>query len=377
MPLSTTCLARDMWHGKNQINSSSRYFEKMINVGVIGLGRQGMLHLMVSSRLEGVKVVAAADNSKKALKKAESIGVRNTYQDYKNMLKNATNLGLDSVIISLPNFLHFESIQLSLDSGLNVFVEKPLATTVEECSEIVKMEKKSGRIVMVGHVLRFTEAIEIIKEKLDNGSIGNLEVLTAEDIINGPFAHPRNPTPISDWWFDPKTSGGGALLDVGYHMIDLYRFFAGDANVDYVSLDYKFNLPIEDGAIVVLKSSNSDSSTKGIINIGWYQQTVFPRYNFRVILHGSAGYISSEELVPHNLFKHAIKIGGKNVLNRLVGRKIRPLYYTYHNECFYKELDHFFSCIRKDTNPSVSAVDGLKAVEIVNKAYRLWNQNSI
>jgi len=349
---------------------------KVINVGVIGLGRQGMFHLMVSSRLEGVKVVAAADNSKKALRKAESIGVKKTYQDYKNMLENASNLGLDSVIISLPNFLHFESIQLSLESGLNVFAEKPLATTVNECSEIVKMMKKFGRRVMVGHVLRFTEAIEMMKQELENGSIGNLEVLTADNIINGPFAHPRIPAPISDWWFDPKTSGGGALMDIGYHMIDLYRFFAGDASVEFASLDYKFNLPVEDGAILVLKSSNSNSSTKGIINVGWYQQTVFPRYNFRTILHGSAGYISSDELVPRNLFKHAAKVGGKNILNRLVGRKIRPLYYTYHNEGFYKELDHFFNCIRKDIDPSVSAIDGLRAVEIVNQAYKLNRQKS-
>ena len=146
----------------------------MINVGVIGLGRMGMLHLMVSSRLEGVKVVAAADFSKKALKKAESLGIKNLYEDYKEMLKNASNLGLDAVIISLPNFLHFESIQLSLEAGLNVFAEKPLATTVEECSEIVKLVKKSGRKVMVGHVMRFTEAIEDMKKALDNGSLGKI-----------------------------------------------------------------------------------------------------------------------------------------------------------------------------------------------------------
>ncbi len=335
----------------------------------------GMLHLMVSSRLEGVNVVAAADFSKKGLKKAGSLGVKNLYEDYKEMLKNAQNLGLDAVIISLPNFLHFESIQLSLESGLHVFAEKPLATTVEECREIVKLVKKSGRKVMVGHVMRFTEAIEDMKKSLDNGLLGNLEVLTAEEIINGPFAHPRKPAPVSDWWFDPKTSGGGALIDIGYHMIDLYRFFAGDANVAYASLDHKFNLQVEDGAIVMLKSSNSNSSTKGIINVGWYQQTVFPRYNFRTILHGSAGYISTDELMPRSLYKHAAKVGIKNILNRAMGRKIRPLYYTYHNEGFYKELDHFFNCVKKDSEPSVTAIDGLKTVEIINQAYQLNQKN--
>jgi UDP-N-acetylglucosamine 3-dehydrogenase len=344
----------------------------MVNVAVIGLGRQGMLHLMNALRIEGVKVVAAADTSKKYLKKAETLGVKNLYEDYNELLKKTSDL--DAAIISLPNFLHFSSIQASLEAGLNVFTEKPLATTVEECQEIVRLVDKSGNKLMVGHVLRFTEALEIMKERLDKGYLGNLEVITLEEIINGPFAHPRNPAPVSDWWFDPKMSGGGALLDIGYHMLDLYRFFAGDGKVVFASLDHKFNLPVEDGAIVVLQSSKY--STKGIVNVGWYQQTTFPRYNFRAILHGAGGFLSSEELIPTNLFLHAGKVGVKNVLKRAVGKKIRPLYYTYHYESFYKELVHFFDCLANDKEPSITAQDGLKTVQLIHEAYNLKKVSS-
>jgi UDP-N-acetylglucosamine 3-dehydrogenase len=231
--------------------------------------------------------------------------------------------------------------------------------------------QKSGRKLMVGHVLRFTEAIEKMRQNLENGLLGNLEVVTLEEIINGPFAHPRNPAPVSDWWFDPKKAGGGALIDIGYHMIDLYRFFAGDSKPVFSSLDHKFNLPVEDGAILVLQSS--DYSCKGIVNVGWYQQTVFPRYNFRAILHGAAGYMSSEDLIPRNLYVHAVKAGTKNIAKRLFGKKIRPLYYTYHYESFYKEMMHFFDCVKNDCEPSVTAVDGLKTVEIITEAYKLSN----
>jgi predicted dehydrogenase len=340
---------------------------KMINVGVIGLGRMGLLHLMNCSRIDGVKVVAAADFSKKGLKKAKTLGVKNLYEDYHELLRHASDL--DSVVISLPNFLHFESIQQSLEAGLNVFAEKPLATNVKECREIVNLVEKSGRKFMVGHVLRFTEAIEKMKQSLENGLIGNLEVATLEEIINGPFAHPRHPAPVSEWWFDPNKSGGGALIDIGYHMIDLFSFFAGDSHVIFSSLDHKFALPVEDGAIVLLRSSNS--STKGIVNVGWYQQTIFPKYNFRAILHGAAGYISSEDLIPRNLYLHAVKEGTKNILKRAVGKKIRPLYYTYHYESFYKEMVHFMDCVKNDSTPLVSAKDGLKIIEIVDEAYKL------
>ena len=176
---------------------------------------------------------------------------------------------------------------------------------------LVKSVQKSGRKFMVGHVLRFTEAIEKMKQSLDAGLLGNLEVVTVEEVINGPFAHPRNPAPVSDWWFNPQKSGGGALIDIGYHMIDLFRFFAGDSHVIFSCIDHKFSLPVEDGAIVILRSS--DSSPKGIVNVGWYQQTIFPKYNFRAILHGAAGYVSSEDLMPHNLYLHSSLVQTRRV----------------------------------------------------------------
>lgn len=343
----------------------------MIKVGVIGLGRMGMLHLMNAMKIEGVRVVAAADASKQALSKAKHLGVNELFKDYHEMFNNASNM--DAVIISLPNNLHLESVRLALEKNLNVFVEKPLANTVEECQEIVKLVKKSGRKLMVGHCFRFLEVIEKMKKSLDKGLIGSLEVATLEEVINGPFAHPRVPTPVSEWWFDPKKSGGGALMDIGYHMLDLFRFFAGDAVVIFSSLEYKFSLSVEDGAIVILRSSSC--STKGIVNVGWYQKTIFPKYNFRVILHGTAGFLSSEHLVPRNLYFHALKEGAKNLLRRIVGKRIRYLFYTYYYEPFYRELEHFFNCIKKDSDPPVSVEDGLRTVELIQQTYKLAKQS--
>ncbi|MFQ6127211.1 MAG: Gfo/Idh/MocA family protein [Candidatus Heimdallarchaeota archaeon] len=337
----------------------------MINVGTIGLGRMGRLHMMNCLQIDDVKVVAAADPSKKALRKAKSLGVSKLYTDYHDLLNHSSNI--DAVVVSLPNFLHFETIQLALEAGLNVFTEKPMANTVKECREIVKSVEKSGRKFMVGHCVRFMGVVEKMKENLDKGFIGNLEVATIEEVINGPFAHPRVPAPVADWWFDPRKSGGGVLLDLGYHMIDLFRFLVGDSVVVFSCLDHKFSLPVEDSAIVILRSS--DSSTKGIINVGWYQKTIFPKYNFRVILHGNAGYLSSDDLVPRNLYIHAIKEGTKNLLRRIVGKKIRPLSYTYYYESYYKELEHFFDCVKNDTDPLISVTDGLRTVELIEEAY--------
>jgi predicted dehydrogenase len=344
----------------------------LLDVGIIGLGHMGMLHLMNCRHIDGVRVIAAADRSKAALKGAESFGVRNLFADYHDLLNGSPKI--DAVVISLPNFLHFESVQLALEAGVDVFVEKPLANTVKECKDIVKLVEKNGKRLMVGHCMRFIGASEKMKAVLDEGRIGDLEVVTLEQILNGPFAHGAVPMPVPEWWFDVEKTGGGVLLDLGYHMIDLFRFFVGeDARVLFSVFDHKFNLPMEDGAVVLLKSY--ESNVRGIINVGWFQKSVFPEYNFRMVLHGCAGYVSSEDLVPKNIYLYAIKEGAKNILRKAVRRKIKPLSYSYYYEAYYKELRHFFDCIKNDLDPSVSAVDGLKTLEIIEEAYKNFDKN--
>ena len=338
----------------------------MVNVGVIGLGRQGLLHLMSCSKIEGAKVVAASDASKKALKTAKSLGVAALYEDYREMLNHPS--GLDAVVISLPNFLHMDCVRMALEAGLHVFIEKPLARNVKECSEIVRLVEKTGRKLQVGNNLRFDTSMRKLKEKADTGFIGSMEVVTCEEIINGPFSHPRNPAPVADWWFDPEKAGGGVLLDIGCHLIDAFRFLVGEeCTVEFSSLEHKFNLPIEDGAIVVLRSLKN--SVRGIVNVGWYQKTTYPQFDFSIKLHGSAGYVSYSDFAPGSLYSHAVKEGTKNIFRRIAGRKIRTMSYTFYYEAFYDEMESFLECVNSDSKPLVTAIDGLRTVELIESAY--------
>lgn len=337
----------------------------MVKVGIAGLGRQGMLHLMNCTLIRDVEVLAVADKSKRARSKAKSLGVKNSYDDYNQMFKSHPDM--DAAILSVPNFLHLNAIRSALESGLDVFTEKPLANTVEESEQIVGAVRKSGRKLMIGHNCRFYESSVRMRDTVEKGFIGDLVAVTAEEVINGPFAHPYVPSPVAEWWFDKSKAGGGVLLDVGYHMIDLFRYFAGEARVLYCCLGHRLNLSIEDNAIVVLQSLSS--GVKGIINVGWYERTIFPKFNYRTILHGTAGFVSTDDLIPKNLYLHAIKEGTKNLLRRAAGRRIRPLSYTYFYESYFKELEHFFDCIKNDSQPSVSVDDGLRTVAIIEEAY--------
>jgi len=340
---------------------------KKIDIGVIGLGNMGYLHLINCLHMKNdVNVVAVSDKSKRALKKAANLGIKNGYEDYQELISKQSK-DLDAVLISLPNFLHFDCMKLALENGIDIFIEKPIAMSSDECRTIVKLVEKSGRKLMPGHSMRFIPAIEKMKETVDKGMLGDLKIITIESIQNGPLSHGVVPKPIPDWWFDPKKVGGGVLLDLGYHLIDLFRYFSGESEVKFASLDYNYSLPVEDGATVILKSEAS--STRGVINVGWFEKTIFPRFNFRMIAHGSADFISTEQLIPRNPYSHAIKEGIKNSLRRISGKKIHPLSYTYYFESHYKELLYFINCMQNDVVPSISAVDGLKTLEIIDKAY--------
>ena len=93
-------------------------------------------------------------------------------------------------------------------------------------------------------------------------------------------------------------------------------------------------------------------------------------------MHGDAGFLSTDDLVPKKMYSHAVKEGVKNVLKRITGRKVRRLSYTYYWESYYKELTSFFKCIEKDTESPITALDGLKTVQIIEDAYRLYKKTN-
>lgn len=339
---------------------------KEIRVGVIGLGNMGKVHMMNCQYIDSVKVVAAADSSKRALNRASTLGVNGLYTNYEDLFKHSSDM--DCVIISLPNFLHFDCIRLALEAGLDVFVEKPLAKKLNECERIVELERKNSCHLMVGHQLRFYNPIEEIKQIINEGHIGTIEAVTLEEVTNGPFSHPAVPTPVAEWWFDEQKVGGGALLDIGCHMIDLWQFLVGDSDLLFSKLDYNYHLPVEDGAILILRSSKSQAN--GIVNVGWYSMQGFGKLDLRVILHGNAGFVSSDDLIG-GVYKNAAKAVMGNLFKKMTGRKIKPLAYAPIWEAHYKALSHFFDCVRQDIEPTIgtSATQALKTVEIIEKAY--------
>jgi len=336
----------------------------LLRVGVIGMGNMGQLHFLNLLHIKDVKLVAVADKSKRNRKMAESYRVT-AYDDYTQLLKSEE---LDAAVISLPNFLKEDSIAQAAEKGLNLFVDKPLARSFEEAKWIEEKVKKEGVRIMTGVNYRYYDCVQKLKGMLDEGRIGDIVFATADLVINGPLGHGRVPTPVPEWWLSKEQAGGGALLDLGYHLIDLMNWMFGDLEVEYSWLGYRFHLPVEDGAMVVLRSGKSNVNC--CVNVGWFSKTVFPNFNFRINLHGTVGYKSTDNFAPKNLRVHAIKAASSNLLRRITGKKLKYLSYTYYYHSFFHILELFCNAIQNETELPVSLKEEIDVIKIIDDIYK-------
>lgn len=321
---------------------------KTIKLGIIGLGYIGQIHLRHSLKLANAQVVAAADLSSKALEQAKSFGVKKTFNNYVDLLKDPE---VDAVLISLPTHLHLKCTQLAAEAKKDIFLEKPIATNTDEAKEIISTAEKNSVKLMLGYPLRFNAAFGKVKEDLDNGLIGDVENAHATYISSGPFFHRAegySPVPVPDWWFNTQSTGGGVLIDLGCHVINLLRWFFGEIVDIKGYFGHRFNMDFEDSAMCLAKF---DSGTVSVINVGWFSQ----EYLLRIDLLGSVRNVSAMHM-PSTQISTAYQMLTKGISN----------FFVPH----LNELQHFVDCLNNDQTPTSTGLDGLRDLEAISKAYK-------
>ena len=320
---------------------------KKINLGIIGLGFIGKVHLKNCLNLKSARVVAVADISKKALNFAQELGVKQLFTDYHKVLEQPN---VDAVVISLPTHLHAPCAIRAAEEGKHIFLEKPLARNPKEGKKIVSAATRYGVKLMVGYPLRFSSEFEALKEEIESGKLGDIQMVHAVNIGAGPFFHRAEsvvPRPVPEWWFDKKLSGGGALLDLGSHMINLTRWYFGEIKSIKAYLGYRFNFDFEDHAVCI---ANFESGTRAIINVGWFSQ----KAAVGIELFGTVAHVQS-------LYKSPNKVTTATQL--ILGRT--PKFFVP----YLKEVSHFIDSIQKDFQPMPSGDDALKDSEVIARAY--------
>lgn len=196
-----------------------------IRIGVIGAGSISEMHFSSYSKNKDAVLAAVCDlKEERARAKAEKYNIPQVYTDYKELLSNPD---IDAVSICTWNNSHAEISIAALKAGKNVLVEKPLCKTVEEALAVEEAVRESGKILQVGFVRRYASNTRIVKSFMEGGEIGPIYYAKASCIRK--LGNPGG------WFADVERSGGGPLIDIGVHVIDLCWYLMGKPKVKSIS----------------------------------------------------------------------------------------------------------------------------------------------
>ncbi len=203
-----------------------------VNVAVVGLGMMGTTHFRGYQEIPEANVVAVCDVSGKKLSGDWSEAAGNidtgsaarqdlsslkTYDDLADLLADDA---VDLVDLCVPTFQHADFTVQALEAGKHVMCEKPMGRTPDECSRMIAAAEKAGRVLAVGHVLRFWPEYVLIKEMIDDGRYGK---------VTGATLTRLSPRPGWTWenWILDESRSGGAPLDLHIHDADTVQWFFG------------------------------------------------------------------------------------------------------------------------------------------------------
>ncbi len=191
---------------------------KKLRVGMIGAGGIAGTHVGYLVKFDDVEVVAACDIKKDRLDlMKEKFGIEGLYENWREMLA-AENL--DAVSVCTPNYLHFEPTVDALKAGCHVLCEKPLAMNAKEGGRMVDAAKKAGKELVTGFQWRFNSSVQFIKRAYDAGHLG--EVIFAK-------VHAMRRRGIPNWgvFGQKELQGGGPLIDIGVHAMEMCHYAMG------------------------------------------------------------------------------------------------------------------------------------------------------
>jgi len=227
-------------------------------------------------------------NLKRAKELAELTGASGYFDNYDEFLKS----DIDSVFIASVNANHYDQVIKAAEAGKNILCEKPLAIDSKQAEEMVEACKRNNVILAVNYVYRMHPHIIKVKELIKNQTIGKLVSINAS--FNADFP------PSDNFRFNKKLSGGGALRDIGTHLIDLLRFIGGEIiEINGYMDNIIYNYEVEDFVSALVKFENG---SYGSFNASFNTKKAFNR----IEILGHKGAISVENF-----------IGGKTVSSKL------------------------------------------------------------
>jgi predicted dehydrogenase len=302
--------------------------DKLLRVGVIGVGVMGSNHARVLADLPGVKLVGIADPDARQRDFVSGALGCAAFPDINELLAS----GIDALTIAAPTHLHRDLAIAGINRGVHVLVEKPIAPSVEEGRAIIAAARHAGVALMVGHVERFNPAVEAIKEAIRGEDILSIAITRV-----GPFP--------------PRMSSVGVVIDLAVHDIDLIRWFTDS---EIVEIQPQVRSAVAEREDIALLQFRTASGVLAHINTNWL--TPFKARSVTVATRDK--YVMADLLTRQVTECFGFQPDGSYSMRHLsVG----------HAEPLRAELQAFVSAIRTGKPPAVTGEEGVAGLEIAIK----------
>lgn len=318
-----------------------------LNIGVIGLGVIGNVHLDVIQQSDEAVLVALCDINKETLDtKTQKHNVKG-YCNYEEMITNET---LDVVHICTPHYLHKEMMIAVAKQGIHVMCEKPVVMNPQEAQE-VKAALKNER-VKVGVVFqnRYNPTIQKVWEYINNEELGELKAITSRVYWQRKAPYYSE----SNWRGKYKTEGGGVLINQAIHTLDLMQWMGG--SVKNVEGTYKTHLlkdviEVEDTAEAIINYENGIRgffyATNGYINnraveMEWeFEQGLLRLLDRRLYLHKGEEF----KAIAHDSKKYNAK--------------------GYYGNSHQTAIETFYHAVMNDTDNYITVKEASKVLDVI------------
>jgi len=335
---------------------------KKLGIGIIGSGGIAQnAHMPGYAAVPDLcEIVAVADvNADTAKAAAEKFNVKHVFEDYRRMLEMDE---VDAVSVCTPNYLHYEPTLMAFGAGKHVLCEKPIAMNATEAAEMVAAGRKAGRKFMVGYNSRFAPSNQLLKEHIDGGDLGDIYFARAQALR-------RRGIPGWGVFIDKSKQGGGPLIDIGVHILDLTLWLMGHprpvaaSGMTYAKFgkrsdivgfmgqwDYK-NFTVEDFAIGLIRFDNGATislESSFVANI--------PEDVFTSTLCGTEGGAVTHPLTIIREERRSLQTFKPEIPNANVNTHAA-------------EMKHFCEAILNDTEPLITGEHGLAVAKIMDAIY--------
>lgn len=207
-------------------------------IGFIGAGGNAQGHMQRVAALEGARITAVCDLSSERAEAAASQYNATAYTDYRRMLGEEE---MDALYISVPPFAHYDAELIAAERGLHLFVEKPVALSLEKGLEIWEAIARAGVLSCVGYQLRYTAYVDNVRDFLADKNILMVLARRWGGLVGGP------------WWRKMELSGG-QLVEQATHNFDLVRYWAGEVRSVYATYARRVHTHVADMTVPDLQA---------------------------------------------------------------------------------------------------------------------------